>query len=246
MRRNALLVAIALVMPALATGAEDANRNKPKDRGYSYVWDDFKDGFKINTPDAKWFYFSAGPFVGDDGIVTTRPGQGMKVRASGTNARTGKPAFTSTVAPESQSGLAGGIDHVKWLVYMNNQASTGYPGFDAEVGKEFSCEATIGGQTFGTQNHPFGTLVEDPDTDLRLASFALNAVDFETFMVFDFFVTNEQIYAFYERLPFARETLGNYASFSHMIPVHRRKKGDEDRLRVGYDRQAPPALRWPH
>jgi hypothetical protein len=37
-----------------------------------------------------------------------------------------------------------------------------------------------------------------------------HTIDLETFMVFDMLVTNETIYAFYERLPFGRSALGNY------------------------------------
>jgi hypothetical protein len=41
--------------------------------------------------------------------------------------------------------------------------------------------------------------VTNPDTDLRLASFAMNTTDFETGMVFDVWMTNNAIYPYYER-----------------------------------------------
>lgn len=194
-------------------------------------WDDFSKGF---TQD-KWFYFSAGPYVGDDGIVTTS-NKGLEVVSSGKNPITGEPAFTKTLAQEEENGgLPGAIDHVKWLAYMNHQSSKGFPGFDAVTGKELSFETWISGRTYGTQFHPFGDNVKDPN-DMRLASFAFNTMDMESFMVFDFFITNNQIYAFYERLPLGRETLGNYAAFSYKIPVANRNPDDVHKLKISYDK----------
>src|SRR5262249_14826792 len=154
------------------------------------------------------------PFLGNDGIEATS-NQGLSVRSSGTNPKTRQPAFALTLGQEGTRdnplGLPGGIDHVKWLVYMNHLARTGFPGFDAVAGQVLSFEWWIRGQSFGMAGHPFGSAVIDPDDDLRLGSVAANGIDFETFMVFDFFMTNKRVYAFYERLPFGRgPQLGNY------------------------------------
>ena len=213
------------------------DRCSSNDQGFYTVWDDFRNGFTADTPDAKWFHFNAGPFVANDGIVTTSH-KGLEVKAAGTNPKNNQPAFTLTVAPDSLSGLPGGLDHPKWLVYMNNLSSRGVPGHDAVPGQTLSCEVWMSGRTYNTRSHPFGRDVKNAKDDLRLASFAINTVDFESFMVFDFFITNETIYAFYERLPFGRETLGNYASFSHQIPVATRGQGQEHRLKISYDREA--------
>ncbi len=208
------------------------------------TWDNFKGPFSVNTPDAKWYYLQVGPYVGDDGIVTTGP-QGLRVIPTGVNPTTGEPAFTKTIGQDSKNGgLPGGLDHVKWLAYMNHTASTGYPGHDAVHGQRLACESWIGGRTYGTENHPFGNLVDNPNDDLRLAAFAMNTADFETFMVFDFFVTNETIYAFYERLPFGQGgPMGYYAAFSHQIPVASRTLNDKHHLKIEYDRSAGK-VRW--
>jgi hypothetical protein len=204
---------------------------------YRITWDDFRDGFSINEPGADWFYFSAGPFVGDDGIASTSP-QGLRVIPKGQNAA-GEPAFTKTVSHQDEAnGIPGGLDHVKWLVYMNHLASTGVPGFDAEDGKVLSCESWVGGQTYGVENHPFGDAVNDASDDSRLAAFAMNAIDFETLMVFDFFMSEDTIYALYERLPFARAFLGNYAAFTYQIPVADNDPGQINHLKISYDRAA--------
>jgi hypothetical protein len=213
------------------------------------VWDTFRGGFNVGAPgsSAKWFYFGAPGFVADDGRTATGKGGGLLVVAKGQNPTTGLPAFTKTVAQEQQSGLPGAFDHVKWLVYMNHFSSRGYPGFDALPGKQLVCQSTIAGQTFGTAANPFGAAVANPDDDLRLASVAMNVIDFDTFMVFDVFFTNRHIYAFYEHLPFARAEFGGpydrYAAFSYAIPIASRSPGDVNTVAVAYDKAAG-TVRW--
>lgn len=231
---RASIIALAVVGSSLALGQAP----------FKTTWDDFKGPFTVNAPDAKWFYLQFGSYVGDDGIVTTGP-QGLRVVPKGVNPTTGEPAYTKTIDQDSKNGgLPGGLDHVKWLVYMNHLASSGYPGHDAVKGQRLACETWIGGRTFGTENHPFGNLVDNPNDDLRLASFAMNSADFESFMVFDFFITNETIYAFYERLPFGQGgPLGYYASFSHQIPVAARNPNQQHHLKIEYDREEGK-VRW--
>jgi hypothetical protein len=196
--------------------------------------DDFIHGFDVGSADSNWFYFSAGPFVGNDGIETTGP-HGLRVTAD---------RFHNTVSHQDEAnGLLGGIDHVKWLVYAS-RFNGPIPGFAAEPGRVLSVEATVSAQTFGTEHHPFGDVaVDDPEDDLRLASAALNGIDFESFMVFDVFFTNKRVYAFYERLPFGRPALGNYAAFSYQIPLLERRPGDEHKVGIAYDRAAG-VVRW--
>jgi hypothetical protein len=214
------------------------------------TWDDFRRGFAVGAPGsgAKWFYFATpdGRFVGDDGRAVVGP-RGLTVVPTGRNATTGRPAFAKTVAQEPVSGLPGGLDHVKWLVYMNHFSSSGVPGFDALPGRELVCQATIAGRVYGTRGHPFGAAVADPDDDLRLASVALNTIDFDTYMVFDIFLTNTRIYAVYERLPFGRTSMGGaygeYAAFTYAIPIAARTPGDRHTVAVAYDRAAG-TVRW--
>src|SRR6266516_3659915 len=113
------------------------------------VWDNFKTGMSIGAPgsSAKWFYFGAAGFVGDDGVAVTGRAGGVLVAPPARNPATGLPMFTKTVAQEQESGLPGGFDHVKWLVYMNHFSSYGYPGFDAVPGKRLVCQSTVAGQT---------------------------------------------------------------------------------------------------
>jgi hypothetical protein len=236
LRRSVLGLAFLLLLPRGAA----AQRSRP----YVTLWDNFRGGFSATGPDARWFHFSAGVYVGDDGVATTGR-DGLRVVPTGTHPATGEPAFTRTISQESDNGfgLPGGLDHVKWLVYMNHAASSGFPGFDAEPGRELSCSATISGRTYGTQGHPFGAGVANANDDPRLAAAALSTIDYETSMVFDFVLTNERIYASYQRLPFARTATNNYAAFSFMVPVGNRTPADRHRLRIAYDRAAG-TVRW--
>ena len=95
----------------------------------------------------------------------------------------------------------------------------------------------------GTAGHPFGDAIDDPEDDNRLAAVGMNVIDFESFMVFDFFVTNETIYAIYERLPFGRPVLGNYAAFTFSIPLTSTLPGEQHHLKVAYDKNAG-TVRW--
>ncbi|HYH95013.1 DUF6081 family protein [Hyalangium sp.] len=210
---------------------------------YQTVWDRFDNGFSVGTPDARWGYYAAGSFVTNDSITTTSPA-GLRVVPKGKNPATGEPAFTLTVSPEQDaSGLPGWNDHVKFLVYANHLASTGLPGFDAVRGQELVFETWMSGQTFGTQAHPFGSWVRDPEDDLRLATIGHNVIDVGTGMVFDFLLTNKRVYALYERLTFARTPQKHYAAFTYAIPVAQRTPSTLHHMKITYDRAAGVA-RW--
>jgi hypothetical protein len=208
-------------------------------------WDeDFRDGFITTGPNARWIYLANGPYVADDGIVTTSK-RGLRVVSSGTNPHTGKPAFVRTLGQEDDtgSGVPGAQERVKWLANANHQASTGYAGFDATPGQELSCETWMSGRTYGTNGHPFGRQVINPNDDLRLAMAGLTAHDPETDALFEFLFTNERIYLSYERLTWERANLGNYAAFVYMIPVASRSPGDQHHFKISYDRAAG-VVRW--
>ena len=221
-------VLAAVVLGALSPGVALA-------QSMSQVWDNFSTGFTVDAPGAKWFYFGAGTFTGNNGVATTSS-LGLTVRAPGTHPTTGLPAFSLSVAPEASSGLPGGLDHVKWLAYMNTMSSWGYAGFSVATNEQFKCTTTISGRTYGTEYHPFGSAVSNSQTDPRLATFAMNTIDFESYMVFDFMFTNETIYAIYERLPFGRTATNNYAAFTYAIPVGTRTPTSSHTVSITYNR----------
>jgi hypothetical protein len=140
--------------------------------------------------------------------------------------------------------VPGQWDHMKWAAYMNNLQPNNVPGFEAVEGFELACDSWVSGETYGTQFHPFGSsIVADPQSDLRLASFAMSTVDLESGLVFDFFFTNTMVYALYERLPYARSTWGNYAAFTYAIPVAKYNPNTWRHAKIAYDRKAN-TVRW--
>lgn len=236
------LSSLALILASGLSFAHDSHGG-----GSVTVWDDFQDGFTLGAPgsSAKWFYQQVGALVYNDGTPQTDR-RGVHIDPLGTNQHSGKPAFTLTVGPENDPaqnpyGIPGDADHPKFLAYANHIASTGVPGYDLVPGKELACETEMWGQTYGAAQDPFHR--SDPNSDPRLASYALTAVDFETFIVADFFVTNDEIYVLYERLPFARGTLGNYASFTHTIAVGRTHPNEHHKLAIAWDKTAG-TVRW--
>ena len=228
-------VLAAVVLGALSPGVALAQQ-------MSQVWDNFSTGFTADAPGAKWFYFGAGTFTGNNGLVSTSA-SGLSVRAPGTHPTTGQPAFTLGVAPEAASGLPGALDHVKWLAYMNTTSSWGYPGFNVATTEKLTCSTTMSGRTYGTEFHPFGTAVSNTQADPRLASFAMNTIDFESYMVFDFMFTNEKVYVIYERLPFGRTATNNYAAFTYAIPVASRTPTSSHQMSIVYNR-ATGTVNW--
>lgn len=236
----------ALYLAALIPFATATAIGKGKGKGrdpleYTTLIDDFKDGFSVDTATSKWNHFTFGSYVGKDGVATTtrRKGGMLKVVSPGKNPRTGEPAYTLSAPPDGP--VSGDIDHVKFLVFANHTSSAGFPGYDTAPGYELSCEAKVGGRTFGTEGHPFGP--DEPANDLNLAFFGGVNGDFEKFMILDFAVTNDAIYAFYERLPFGRTPENHYASFSAAVYAGPRKVGQMHRLKVSYDRSAK-IVKW--
>jgi hypothetical protein len=227
-----------LVLALLCVAAPAAAR---RDAGHRLAWDDFHEGWLADdAPGARWFTFSFGDFVADDGIPTTSC-RGLEVVPKGTNPLTGEPAFTSTMGHET--GALGTFDRVKWLAVMNHFSSAGFLGFDAEAGKELVCEARMSGQVFGAEGHPFGAAVTDPAADPRLGTVVASAFDPETYLIFNFLLTNEVLYAFYERAPFLRTPTDDYAAFLYAVPVLPRDPADVHDLQIAYDR-ARGRVRW--
>jgi hypothetical protein len=53
--------------------------------------DDFQEGFSVAGTNAKWSYFSVGPYIANDGLATTSV-NGLHVVASAINPQTGVTA----------------------------------------------------------------------------------------------------------------------------------------------------------
>ena len=200
--------------------------------------DNFAEGFRVGKSgsEAKWNLLEAEDFYPNDGIVTVGE-NGLNVIPKGVHPISGEPAFTQTLAPASpEAAIPGVLDHIKWVTFVNAHSSKGFSGFDTPPGTKLYVESLVNGRTYGTASHPFGDAVLDAESDFRLGTFAMLTMDIEANFVFAFFLTSTTIFAMYERPPFARDTLGNYASFSFAVPVGSRAADDWHKLAVSYDR----------
>lgn len=176
----------------------------------------------LTNPPFGMSFFTYGNFTGNNGNITLKDGYSQLLSSP----------YTLTVP----QGDTGGLDHVKWLSYVNRT----YP---LSVYQETICSAKMSVQTTGVSSQPFGTLVQNPDADIRLAGAALTTVDPYTYITADFFMTNTKIYALYERLPFGRTDLYNYAAFTFAIPIADRSPDDYHTLAIGYNLQLQ-YIRW--
>ena len=234
---NSIALPCAAVLVCLFAAAPAAAGQDP---GYHLVWDDFKKGWSADAPGARWLTFSDGGYLADDAVVTTSE-QGLSVVPRGVNAITGDPAFSLTLGHDA--GALSAFDHAKWIVIMDHFSSRGFVGFDAVPGQELTCEADVSGQVFGGFGQPFGNAVSNPYDDVRLGNAAISAFDPETFIIFNWLITNDMLYAWYERPDFLWGTLGQYAAFGSAVPVLPRSPNDRHRLSIAYDRAAGTA-RW--
>lgn len=167
-------------------------------------------------PGQEFYYFSTGFNDGDDGVATYNSTEGYLEINSSTFTKLWTPGYPDPI---------GGLDHVKYLVYQTTP-------FDLpDDGSEIVYSVTAAGQINpGTVPASIADGVTNAGDDIRLAGCAINCIDYETWMVYDFFLSNETIYAFYERLPFGKPSFGgsgpDYHAYSHAIPIAKRNKED--------------------
>lgn len=142
-------------------------------------------------------------------------------------------ALTQDVNPYTNTvplGQAGALDHVKVLQYHKSQFLVGKKKEIVRFNLRIGCE------NFGVDDHPFpAEHVTNAQDDIRLASCAMNTVDFDTMIVADFILSNKGVYAFYERLPFARTLSDNYLSFSQAKRVLNRVPSNVHDLSIEHD-----------
>jgi hypothetical protein len=134
--------------------------------------------------------------------------------------------YTNTVP----FGPTGVLDHVKVLQYAKKTFTTGIKQNTLKFNIRMGCT------NYNASNHPFPSgYVTNAEDDIRLASCAMNTVDLGTMIVADFFLSNQGLYAFYERLPFLRTPSNYYHSFSQAKRVADRNIDDVHDLSIVYD-----------
>lgn len=206
---------------------------------FTLFYDDFRCGFFPGRPQSSYNFLS----IPSAGLISSNDAAGG-VSASFQSLIINSTPFTFTTN--------NGNDHVKFLVY---QAPYNAP----KRGVEIVYEGILSVQQTGLENIPSsiqatgGSLigVNNVNSDIRLAAGGFNCLDPENLIVFDFLISNEDIYAFYERLPFNRTEWGgtgpNYIAFSHGIPVAKRNTADPGndfvKLAIAYNYQ-DNYVRW--
>jgi len=207
------------------------------------VWTDNFSNFAVGNN--KPYFYQADPVSGytcDDGVTTT-------------NISNSELNINSAVFTKSTVGV---LDHPKYLIFAKDAfvAPTGSPSEDGKCVPELVFRASIKGKQLhvspvpnqyrSTSSNDGG--VDDPEDDPRVASGALNMVDFNTNIVADFIITNKKIFALYERLPFQWPEFGgslnHYHAFTHVVPVMNRSANDDYiKLEIAYHRPSN-RLRW--
>lgn len=160
-----------------------------------------------------WNYFTAGSFTGNDGALTF-----------GSNgAELVSDPFTSWVAPNPFPEL----DHVKYFL-LTAATTTVQPNSILTVDWIASVEIS------GVNQSPFpDNIIQKNDVRLAFANFA--AYDPIQDINNGFGVTNDRIYAIFDRLPFQRPALGPYACYTAFIPIAKRRPGDLNKMTITFD-----------
>lgn len=204
--------------------------------------DRFGGGFDAGFPEdgRAWSYMKMGPVVIDPAEFEITDSDGVHVAPIGKNPATGEPAFTLT---QPQHPLMGTVDHMKFNVTVNHATEAGLPGFEVASDRIFNVEARLGGRQYGMEGHPFGDAVKDPQADWRLGAPMLMAMCPANSDVFDFVLTNEKVYAIYERGGAFGPEPAKWAVYSFTVPVADRTPDDERLYRMSYDPRAN-TMRW--
>lgn len=176
---------------------------------------DFYHTFPILTGAGKnWYYFSAGDFIANGGVLTTGCFGGY--------------LDSSVYTVTSPQSIIPEFDHLKYLIFSEKEARVPKRG-------ELVIEWKASGRTFNTDQNPFGPNLTE-DNDPRLASSGFLASDPDYGLAFSFLLTNDRVYIMYQRQPYMRFYLGrNYAAFTYIIPVKMRDCADVHRLRLTLD-----------
>lgn len=161
-------------------------------------------------------YFTSGSTAGDDAVVT----YDATNKYLDVNSATFSKTWTAAT-PDKY----GALDHVKYLVFNNKPIDLYDDGSEIFYESSIACKQIIG--TIPAALQPG---ITDPNADIRLGSGALNLIEYSSNIVFDLFLSNNTIYAYYERLPFNRSDYGGtgtlYQAFSYAIPIGHRNSVD--------------------
>lgn len=167
--------------------------------------------FNPADPDSPYKYFEVpGVFTANDGVAGVDCGK-LIVNSSPFNWTTNN-----------------GLDHPKYIAYLKAPFRT----VNANDTDSIVFQSIIDAKQTGLESLPAFLLsedlngIKDPSMDFRPCASAMNVIDFNNMLVFDFILTDKMVYALYERLPFNRTEWNgpgsNYSAFTHVIPALKR------------------------
>jgi hypothetical protein len=135
--------------------------------------------------------------------------------------------------PHYTLSTTGVNDHPKFMIYSNTMnRDTGLPCFKAPDNGEIYYEGRFVVETYGTENNPFSVSADD----FGLSSGGMVSIDFDTFMVYDFFMSATKAYAVYERLAFDQKVKDPAAFFTYMVPVMDLEPGARHHYKLSYNK----------
>ncbi|MFD7817147.1 DUF6081 family protein [Streptomyces sp. NPDC059785] len=188
--------------------------------------DDFTAGWNAPGSPARWEPRPLSWLPEGDGTVTATP-EGLSVVPTGKNPATGLPAFTRPPAGHEGPG------HLRWAAFAVPGSGSGSgdsrKGFPLPETGVLRAEAALSAELYGTDQHPYGDGLDDPDTSLKCGMAAMICVDMESGMVFDFALTNGCVWALYERLP---RPGAHHGTFSYAVPVAGRSPENRHELAI--------------
>jgi hypothetical protein len=172
---------------------------------------------KLDDENARWFFFEQPGFISRDPSAMVSAAKGQ----------------LTVDIPRYSLTTVGVNDHPKFMIYSNTiNSDTGFPGFKAPDNGEIYYEGKVAVETYGTENNPFNV----PADDFRLSSGGLVSIDFDTFMVYDFFMTATKAYALYERLPFDQKVKDPAAFFTYVVPLIDLEPGVRYHYKLSYNK----------
>ena len=157
------------------------------------------------------------------GGVTANDGESWYCDETGTLKIDSSP-FHSWVPPSDPEFL----DHMKYIMVSNDHYDI--PGI-GQLSVEYKAKVHVK----GIEEQPFPPEMLAESNDVRLGNACLSTVSLETGFIIGFLVTNDRIYAHYQRLTVAQEYVNQYAAFCMVIPLAERCKDDCNSLRVVFD-----------
>jgi len=165
--------------------------------------------------DANWHFYERAAGRADGGkLVVTKAGALMNAARFNT---------TYSQNPDLYS------DNYKYLIFSNEPIELG---MYADMVFQWILKDA---QTYLARSDqtPFPVqIVNCPGQDFRVATSVVMVQDPETALQFGYLITSDMIYAYYARLPDHRDTVGNYAAFTFVVPVGYRLPNDEHKLKI--------------